>query len=216
MKKLLSCFFFLAFASAVLTGCASNKYTPKKTPVAQAKKDKVKKPSVISSFVWKYQVTPNKLAKLGVKGQEMAVETLKARVQLTAPSKWKIVSCVDEPLDWYFVSAAPDATLAFGWKVVSFAGNPPLQERFQNYLDGIHRAYDATVQMLPQQNFSVGGHTVPSYLYYSGYWGQRLVIIISQKDISTVLEFSGPAAASFQASHGLIQKILNSYSFRKL
>ncbi|MEO8206416.1 MAG: hypothetical protein ABI615_09565 [Chthoniobacterales bacterium] len=188
---------------------------------AQNKPSKPSKPSRVSNFVssliWKYQTTADKKTKLGRKGQEMSIETLKARVQITAPANWKIVSCLDEQLNWDFVATARDAGVGFGIKVVSFPGNPSLESRFQNYLAGIQKGYDPTVQMTPEVPYTTADKkTVPAYFYFGNYWGTRMVIMMTHGDITTVIEFLGPSAVVLHAAHPVIQKILNTYSYRKL
>ncbi|MEO6052949.1 MAG: hypothetical protein ABIP97_02960 [Chthoniobacterales bacterium] len=204
---------FLVILST-LAGCstASRKANSQKEPPKPSKVSKL-----LSSMIWKYQMTPDKKVKLGRKGQDMSIETLKSHVQITAPNNWKVVSCMDDRLNWDFVATAPDAAVGFGIKVVSFPGNPKLDVRFQNYLAGIRQAYDGTVQMAPEAPFVIAGkQSVPSYLYYSSNWGTRLVIMMPQGDITTVVEFIGPSAAVLHAAHAVIQKILNTYTYRKL
>ncbi|MEO6846742.1 MAG: hypothetical protein ABI443_04870 [Chthoniobacterales bacterium] len=227
MKKF---FFSLSLLLLVVTlvSCASAKRK-------MAKMNADPKPSFLSTFVWQYKVTPDKSIKVGRRGQDISVEMLKSRIELTVPKDWKIVSCCDQPLDWVYVASAKDASLAFGVKIVRFPHNPPLDQRFKNYLDGIQHTYDPNMRMSLDQPFMVGRQKVPSSFYYSpnpptmvGRQAQsgnsfysvasklRLVVMIPQGDITTVIEFLGNSATSLQQDHAKIQKILNSYSFRKL
>lgn len=166
-------------------------------------------------LIWKYETTPDKKVLLGRKETSVSIKTEGVTVRFDVPKGWKIVSCVEQRMVWHYVASAPDASLAFGVKIVRFKGNPPLEDRYSNYLAGLQQGYDPNIVMAVDQPFLVNGKTVSAYRYYSQGWGQRIVVMIPNGEVTTVFEFIVPPVLMTPAQHTFLQKIISTYSIRK-
>ena len=143
----------------------------------------------------------------------MSIQAEGATVTFSAPSGWKVVDSIQEPLDWDFAANAPHDEREFGVLVRKDKPGSTARGRYQDYLDNVHRAYDPKVCMSPDTPVTLkDGRVITPYLFCSKYWKQRLLFMIPEGKAVTVFEFTAPTEETLKSSRGLINQMLASYT----
>lgn len=103
--------------------------------------------------------------------------------------------------------------MEFGMSVNRYAGNPPVADRYRQYLKDVHRYYDPKVRMTPEPPFSLkDGRTVMPYRYESAYWKERLVVIVPEGEPAAVFEFEAPTIEALRKLRPEIEAVMQSYA----
>ncbi|CAN5718035.1 hypothetical protein BH09VER1_BH09VER1_34410 [soil metagenome] len=162
---------------------------------------------------WHYRKTEDQKTTFGRSGNTLSLAEGPVHVQFAVLPGWKIISALDEPLDWDYAADAPDNKIGFGVMLAAQKGSLTIAERQQAYLKNVHQLYDPKARMEKAGSVTLlGGRVIPSYRYTSPYWGERIVVIIPEGAYVTTFEFSNRDQKSLKEQEGEIQKVLGTYS----
>lgn len=164
---------------------------------------------------WHYRGTPDHTTLYGRSGSNLSLASGSSRIQFAVPPGWKIISSLDEPLDWNYAADAPSRELSFGVSLDPQSPTLTIPQRQQAYLAKIHQLYDDKIRSARASSFTLAdGQSVPAYSYQSSYWGRRVVVIIPIGDSAATFEFSDPAHKFSEPSRAAMQQILGTVTTR--
>ena len=162
---------------------------------------------------WTYKTTEDHQFKLGRNGPNLSVEVRTIIVTFRVPENWRVSACTDEPMDCIFSAGSSPNGLGLAFSVYRDTSNLSLSQRYRSYLEGIHEHADDRVRMSAEPPFRLSdGRSLTPRRYFSDYWGQRLVLLIPQREYTCEFKFTAKRSFSgLRASHQAIQSILESY-----
>jgi hypothetical protein len=160
---------------------------------------------------WRYQ-TIDKTTTLGRSSTTLSITIGKVTASFRIPKGFKVKSCADQHLDSHYLVFSKNQKLGFTVFLYKGFSDTPLVERHQKYLDGIHGTHDDDVVMSPAPKLYLkDGSTVTPYLYFSPYWGHRLVVKITYGVYTTTFEFS--SSKDLETRRPTIESVIRSFSY---
>jgi hypothetical protein len=166
-----------------------------------------------ASADWSYKTTQDGQYKLGRNGSNLSVEVRTMTVSFRVPSDWHVYACTDEPMNSIYSAGTPASAFGLDFTVEENPHKQSVAEQYRSYLKFIRGSADDKVQMRPEAPFRLPDkRQLTPYRYFSDYWGQRLVVLIPEREYTCRFEFSAHSSlAALRASHSAIHRILQSY-----
>lgn len=166
---------------------------------------------------WTYQKTGDGQVALGRAAKAISLEVNGGRTEFKLPEGVTAISAVDEPMDWLYSLLREGTEVQVG--IITGPAKPgeKVEDAFKQYLESIHQMHDPKVTMALGPEFTLpGGRKVPSMIYSSEYWKNRLVVIIPEERVRTMLELGAGSPDDLKKETPVLEQLLAGYQYKAL